>query len=70
MVEEQDEQIIHIEQKAEEVVRDMEVGHNEITKAIVSAKGARKKRKICWCIGILILIGKLPIRCLNIRPAC
>jgi len=57
MVEEQDEQIIHIEQKAEEVVRDMEVGHNEITKAIVSAKGARKKRKICWCIGILILIA-------------
>ena len=55
-MEEQDEQIVHIEQKAEEVAKDMEVGHVAITQAVVSAKGARKKRKICFAILCIIIL--------------
>lgn len=56
MVEEQDEQLIHVEQKAEEVAKDMEVGHVAITQAVVSAKGARRKRKICCAIMFIFLL--------------
>ncbi|KAL7008051.1 hypothetical protein EMMF5_002233 [Cystobasidiomycetes sp. EMM_F5] len=56
MVEEQDEQIIHIEQTAEAVAVDMEEGHKQIVQAKESAKGARKKRKICFCIIVVLLL--------------
>lgn len=56
MIEEQDEVIIEIEQKAEAVVQDMEIGQKEIATAVVSAKAARKKRKCCFVIILIILL--------------
>ena len=56
MVEEQDEVIIEIEQKAEAVVTDMEAGHKEIAQAVVSAKKARKKRKCCFIVLVVLLL--------------
>lgn len=56
LVEEQDEQIIMIEQKAEEVAKDVEAGHTEIVQAVVSAKKARKKRKCCCIISLILLL--------------
>ena len=56
MIEEQDEVIIEIEQKAEAVVTDMEAGHKEIAQAVVSAKKARKKRKCCFIILLVLLL--------------
>ena len=55
-VEEQDEQIVHIEQTAEAVVVDMQEGHKQIEEAKKSAQGARKKRKICFCIIVVLLL--------------
>lgn len=56
LVDEQDEQIIMIEQKAEETAKDVEAGHTEIVQAKVSAKKARKKRKCCCIISLILLL--------------
>ncbi|MBW0555086.1 hypothetical protein O181_094801 [Austropuccinia psidii MF-1] len=55
MVEEQDVHVQHIEKQAEVVHQDVEAATQELKQAVVSAKGARSKRKCCFVI-ILILI--------------
>jgi len=56
LVEQQDEQITVIETTAGEVEKDMEMGVSYTDKAVESAKGARKKRKICFILSIVLLI--------------
>lgn len=54
MVEEQDVAVQTIEKQAEAVNMDVEAASTELKTAVVSAKGARSKRK--WCCMILVLI--------------
>ncbi|KAH9464079.1 hypothetical protein MJO28_002282 [Puccinia striiformis f. sp. tritici] len=55
MVEEQDVKVQHIEKQAEIASQDVEAATTELKTAVVSAQGARSKRKCC-CIIIVILI--------------
>lgn len=54
LVEAQDIQIMQVEANGEMVAQDMEKGMLETKKAVVSARGSRKKR--WWCFGILMVI--------------
>jgi len=55
LVEQQDEQINTIEATAANVEKDMEVGVQYTEKAVDSARAARKKRWICFCIILVVL---------------
>ncbi|OJT14612.1 Syntaxin-like protein psy1 [Trametes pubescens] len=59
LVEQQDEQITVINDTVKEVEKDVETGLNYTSKAVDSARSARKKRWICFilCIVILIIIA-------------
>ncbi|KAH9816694.1 t-SNARE [Melampsora americana] len=57
MVEEQDVAVQHIEKQAEVVNQDMEAATTELKTAVVSAKGARSKRKCC-CILLVVILRK------------
>ncbi|KAI0327176.1 t-SNARE [Cubamyces sp. BRFM 1775] len=59
LVEQQDEQITVINDTVKEVEKDVETGLNYTSKAVDSARAARKKRWICFilCIVILIIIA-------------
>ncbi|RDX56588.1 t-SNARE [Polyporus arcularius HHB13444] len=59
LVEQQDEQITHINDTVKEVETDVEVGLNYTSKAVDSARSARKKRWICFvlCLVIIIIIA-------------
>lgn len=54
LVEAQNVQVLAIEQNAEQVSNDIDVGVVEIKKAVVSAKSARKMR--WWCFGLFMVI--------------
>ncbi|KAF7779084.1 hypothetical protein Agabi119p4_3429 [Agaricus bisporus var. burnettii] len=56
LVEQQDEVINTIETAAGSVEKDVETGLTHMDKAVVSARGARKKRWICFIIILIILI--------------
>lgn len=46
----------NIEERGDDVVRDMEHGVTHLDKGVVSARGARKKKWICLGIGIGIIV--------------
>ncbi|KAI0050921.1 t-SNARE [Auriscalpium vulgare] len=56
LVEQQDETINVIEAQAQEVEKDVEVGLGYTDTAVVSARGARRKRWICFFIFLVLLI--------------
>ncbi|KAG9098024.1 Plasma membrane t-SNARE, secretory vesicle fusion [Ceratobasidium sp. UAMH 11750] len=56
LVAQQDETIDQIEHSAMETSKDMEVGLKHTEAAVVSARGARKKRWICFGIIVVVLI--------------
>jgi syntaxin 1B/2/3 len=56
LVEQQDEQVTAIETTAAAVETDLEVGVQYTEKAVESARGARKKRWICFIIIIILVI--------------
>jgi len=56
LVEQQDEQINYIDTQATTVEKDVETGLQYTETAVVSARGARKKRWICFIISIVILL--------------
>lgn len=56
MVEEQDVAVQHIEKQAEVVNQDVEAATQELKTAVVSAKGARSKRKCCCILLVVILV--------------
>ncbi|KAF8163201.1 t-SNARE [Crassisporium funariophilum] len=55
LVEQQDETINVIQTQAEGVEKDTEVGLQYTDKAVTSARAARKKRWICFCITLVLL---------------
>jgi len=55
LVEQQDETIVAIEANASNVEKDTEMGLQHTDKAVESARAARKKRWICFCIILIIL---------------
>jgi len=56
LVAQQDETIDQIEHSAMEASKDMETGLKHTEAAVDSARGARKKRWICFAIILVILI--------------
>jgi len=56
MVEEQHVAICAIEEKAHSAEKDMEAAHIELVKAKVSALSARSKRRICFSIGLVVVL--------------
>jgi syntaxin 1B/2/3 len=56
LVQQADEQIDDINQKAENVQHDMEQGNKQIDTAIVHARRARKMRWICFGITVTIIL--------------
>ncbi|KAI0724061.1 t-SNARE [Cerioporus squamosus] len=56
LVEQQDEQITHINDTVKEVETDVEVGLNYTSKAVDSARSARKKRWICFILCLIIIV--------------
>ena len=56
LVEQQDETINVIEETANDVEKDTEAGMGHIDRAVVSARGARKKRWICFGLFVLLLV--------------
>ncbi|KAH9945957.1 t-SNARE [Epithele typhae] len=56
LVEQQDEQITVINDTVKEVEKDVETGLNYTSKAVDSARAARKKRWICFILFLVILI--------------
>jgi len=56
LVEQQDETINVIEDTTTHVEKDAEAGLGHTTKAVVSARGARKKRWICFGLLVLLLV--------------
>ncbi|KAL5612016.1 uncharacterized protein BROUX77_002172 [Berkeleyomyces rouxiae] len=50
----QEETVVQMEQKAEEIVENMDKGNEEIDTAITSARSARRKK--WWCLGICVAI--------------
>jgi len=56
LVEQQDETVNVIEETAAHVEKDTEAGMGHTIKAVVSARGARKKRWICFGLFVLLLI--------------
>jgi syntaxin 1B/2/3 len=56
LVEQQDETVIAIETSAASAEKDLEVGVQYTDKAVESARGARKKRWICFVLIIVLLV--------------
>ena len=56
LVEQQDETIDVIQEAATNVEKDTEAGTGHTTKAVSSARAARKKRWICFALFVLLLI--------------
>ncbi|WWD16669.1 hypothetical protein CI109_101099 [Kwoniella shandongensis] len=59
LVEQQDETIINVETQAQGVDTDIKAGYDQTTKAVDSARKARRKKWICFwiCIAILAIIA-------------
>ncbi|KAH7027765.1 t-SNARE [Microdochium trichocladiopsis] len=56
LVIQQDVAVMNIEQKAEETVENLDKGNEEVGTAIKSARGARKKKWICFGIVVTIIV--------------
>jgi len=56
LVIQQDVAVMNIEQKAEETVENLDKGNEEVGMAIKSAKGARKKKWICFGIVVTLIV--------------
>lgn len=56
LVEQQDETIDVIEETTTNVEKDTEAGLGHTSKAVVSARAARKKRWICFGLFVLLLV--------------
>ncbi|PHH53876.1 Syntaxin-like protein psy1 [Ceratocystis fimbriata CBS 114723] len=54
LIVQQEETVVQMEQKAEEIVENMDKGNEEIDTAITSARSARRKK--WWCLAICIAI--------------
>ncbi|EJD53089.1 syntaxin-like protein [Auricularia subglabra TFB-10046 SS5] len=67
-VEQQDEQIDHIQENARDVDRDVEKGLDQTIIAVNSAAGARRKRWICMWISIIIIIVIVIIVVVQLHP--
>ncbi|KAB5584980.1 SNARE domain-containing protein [Coniochaeta sp. 2T2.1] len=59
LVVQQEEQVVQISQKGEEVVENLDKGNVELGGAVKSARGARKKKWICLgiCVAILVIVA-------------
>lgn len=54
LIVQQDVAVTQIDQKAEEVVDNLDKGNTEVTRAVETARSTRKKK--WWCLGITVLI--------------
>ncbi|KDQ60703.1 hypothetical protein JAAARDRAFT_124926 [Jaapia argillacea MUCL 33604] len=68
LIQQQDEQIDNIQKSAIGVAADTEAAHDHTVKAVKSARGARRKRWICFWLTILILIIIAVIVVVSIHP--
>ncbi|KAH8906437.1 t-SNARE [Coniochaeta sp. PMI_546] len=59
LVVQQEEQVVQIEQKGEEVVENLDKGNVELGGAVKSARGARRKKWICLgiCVAIIVIVA-------------
>ncbi|EJD36265.1 t-SNARE [Auricularia subglabra TFB-10046 SS5] len=68
LVEQQDETINVIQNNAVNIDQDVQMGYKDTEKAVDSARGARKKRWICFWITIVILIVVVLVVLFTVKP--
>lgn len=68
LVEQQDETINVIQNNAVTIDQDVTAGYKDTEKAVDSARGARKKRWICFWISVVIIIVVILVVLFTVKP--